>query len=146
MNTNTKAIHPEKKINHSVRNILLAIITVIMALVAVAVIADNMTNRPVVVAENSLNAPFSNALEMQYAQPWLDAQSKSVVAYGNALEAQYAQPWIEAQAPYSNALELQYAQPFLQGTENLSIPVTGPIDCQASLEMFYACQNVYGRP
>ncbi len=56
----------------------------------------------------------NNALEMQYAQPWIEGQSKVVPSFSNALEMQYAQPWLKAQKP----------------------PV-----CHNRLDLFYACQN-----
>jgi hypothetical protein len=132
MNTYTNAMHPKKKVHRTTRNNLFnnaAIIAVGLALVIVAAIAVNMANRPAVVAENNRALPYGNSLEMQYAQPWLNAQGKPVLAYGNALEAQYAQPW-------------------LQGT-NLSILVTGSetsLDCHSSLETLYACKYGYGHP
>ena len=155
MNTYTNAMHPKKKVHRTTRNNLFnkaAIMAVGLALVIVAAIAVNTANRPAVVAENNRALPYGNSLEMQYAQPWLNAQSKPVLAYGNALEAQYAQPWLDVQdktvAAYSNALELQYAQLWLQGT-NLSIVVTGSetsLDCHSSLETLYACKYGYGHP
>jgi hypothetical protein len=51
---------------------------------------------------------YSNALAMQYAQPYLKVQSPVVAS---ALELQYAQPWITGESvQYGNALELQYAE------------------------------------
>ncbi|GAB4577737.1 MAG: hypothetical protein Fur0022_04680 [Anaerolineales bacterium] len=88
-------------------------------------------------AEDITAVSYNNALEMQYAQPWLDEQNKPVIPYSNALEMQYAQPWLDAQAetdiPYSNALEMQYAQPWLDAQKSL--------DCPSRLDLFYACQN-----
>jgi hypothetical protein len=68
---------------------------------------------------------YGNALETQYAQPWINASTKSTVEYGNALELQYAQPWIQ--------------------DADLFIAVTGA-DCHSSLEMLYACQSQNVRP
>ena len=98
-----------------------------VALIAVATLAIYTANQSDV-AENNLSVPYSNALELQYARPWLEAQNKPVVVYGNALELQYAQPWLDA-------------------AQRL-VAVTGrnPLDCGSSLEMFYACQYGYGRP
>ena len=132
MNTYTNAMHPKKKVYRTTRNNLFndaAIIAVGLALVIVAAIAVNRVNRPAVVTENNRARPYGNSLEMQYAQPWLDAQDKTVAAYSNALELKYAQPW-------------------LQGT-NLSIVVTGSetsLDCHSSLETLYACKYGYGHP
>ena len=157
MNTYTNAVNPKEKIHRTARKGLFrntAIMTIVLALVAVAVIAAYMANRPVV-AENSPAVLYSNALEMQYARPWLEAQNKPAVEYSNALELQYARPWLEAQnkpvVVYSNALELQYAQPWLDAAQRL-VAVTGsaqeqnPLDCGSNLEMFYACKYGYGHP
>lgn len=87
--------------------------------------------------ENLPVVSYNNTLEMQYAQPWLEGQNKSVDPYSNALEMQYAQPWLDTQAeadiPYSNALEMQYAQPWLDAQKSL--------DCPSRLDLFYLCQN-----
>jgi len=153
MNTYTNAVHPEQKAHRTTRNHLfpnIAILTVILTLVAVYI-----ANRSAVAAENNLAIPYGNALEMQYARPWLEAQNKSVVTYGNALEMQYAQPWLEAQkksvVAYGNALELQYAQPWLDKAER-PIIVTGiaegqiPLNCSSNMEMLYACKYGYSHP
>ena len=152
MNTYTNAVRPEKKVQRNARKGLFdntAIMTIVLALVAVAVIAIYIANRPVVAADN-LAVPYSNALELQYARPWLEAQNKPVVEYGNALELQYAQPWLEAQnkpvVAYGNALELQYAQPWLDAAQRLvavtsSAQEQNPLDCGSNLEMFYACNT-----
>lgn len=152
---NTKAIHPEKMIDQTAnKNPVnrVAIITVALVLAAVTAIAVNMANRPVVVTDNHPVLPYGNSLEMQYAQPWLNAQNKSVPGYSNALEMQYAQPWLATQnkpvAVYGNALELQYAQPWLQGAKR-PIAVTGSetsLDCLSSIETLYACKYGYGQP
>ena len=123
MNTYTNSMHPKKVVAQPTRNRLFqntAGLTVALVLIVVAVTAIYLANRPVA-ATNSPTVTYGNALEMQYAQPWLDAQNKSAVEYGNALEMQYAQPWLDAQ------------QQVL-------------INCHSSLEMLYACQNGYGRP
>ena len=122
MNTYTNTMHPEKKIQRTTRDNLfsnIAIMTVILTLVTAAAIAVSIANRPVAAAENNLAVPYSNVLELQYAQPWLDVQNKPTVSFGNALELQYAQPWLEAQ------------QQIL-------------LNCHRSLDMLYACQ--YGHP
>ena len=154
MNTHTNAMHPQKKVYRTIRNNLFhntAIMTIILALVTVAATAVYRANRSVVVVENNPALPYSNTLEMQYAQPWLAAQNKPVVTYNNALELQYAQPWLHAQnkpvVAYGNALEMQYAQPW-----QLPIVVTGGaqeqilFNCHGSLEMLYACKYGYGHP
>jgi hypothetical protein len=158
MNTYTKAMHPKKEAHRTSRNNLYhntAMVMIILTLVTMAALAVYIANRPVVAAENNLPVPYSNALEMQYAQPWLKAQNKPVVEYSNALEMQYAQPWLKAQdkpvVEYSNALEMQYAQPWLDKAE-LAIAVTGngqeriPLNCSSSIEMLYACKSGYHQP
>jgi hypothetical protein len=105
---------------------------IMLTLVATAAIAIYIANRPVVAAENNPPILYSNALEMQYAQPWLKAQNKPVVAYSNALEMQYAQPWLDK--------------------AELAIVVTGngeeriPLNCSGSIEMLYACKYGYRQP
>ncbi len=126
MNTYANTIHRITRNNRS-RNT--AIMTIVLALITVAAIAIYMANRSVVGAASNPAVAYSNALEMQYTQPWLEAHNKPVVAYSNALELQYAQPW-------------------LQETKQ-SIAVTGskiPLDCQSSLEMLYACKYGYSQP
>jgi len=144
MNTYTNSMHPKKAVSQASRNRLFqntVSMTVALALVIVAVTAIYLANLPVA-ATNSPSVTYGNALEMQYAQPWLDAHNKPIVSYGNALELQYAQPWLGPQnksvVPYGNALELQYAQPWLEAQQQILL------NCHSSLEMLYACQ--YGRP
>ena len=143
MNTFTNSMHPKKVASQASRNRPfqnMSGLIIVLALVIVAVTAIYQANR-LVAAENKPAIAYSNALEMQYAQPWIDVQNKPVVAFGNALELQYAQPWIDAQnkpaISFGNALELQYAQPWLDAQES-------QLNCHSSLEMMYACQ--YGRP
>ena len=135
MNTYTNPMHPEKEVHRTGRNNLfpnITILTVILTLVTAAAVAVYIANRPVAAAENSLAVPYSNALEMQYARPWLEVQNKSIVEYSNALELQYARPWLEAQ--------------------NKPIVVTGNAQeqilptCHSSLEMLYACKYGDVRP
>ena len=114
-----------------------------------------IANRSAAAREDITAVPYSNALEMQYARPWLEAQNRPVVEYSNALELQYAQPWLDAQnkpvVRYGNALELQYAQPWLDKVEH-PVVVTGntqeqlPLQCSSSMEMLYACMNGFGLP
>ena len=158
MNTYTNAMHPKKEADRTARNNKFqntAIIIVILALVTTAAISGYIANRPVAATENNSPVPYSNALEMQYARPWLEKQNKSAISYSNAMELQYARPWLEAQnkpvVPYGNALELQYAQPWLDKAEQ-SIVVTGnaqgqtPLNCSSSMEMLYACKNGFSLP
>ena len=135
MNMYTRATHPKKEAHRTVRNNLVrdtAIITVILMLVTLASISAYRSNQPVVAAENKVTVPYSNALEMQYARPWLEAQNEPVVEYGNALELQYAQPWLDR--------------------AEQSILVTGnpqeqiPLSCSSSMELLYACKYGFGLP
>jgi len=178
---------------HLSRDIALAVSGIV--LVAVAAIAIFVTNQPANVGipitgndlarryENNpellfaqrwmesqaLNKPvvkYGNAMEMQYAQPWILAANKPVVEYGNDMELLYAQPWLDAQAQaqsksviaYGNNMEMQYAQPWLDKMSG--IPVTGgnpavtrvfataeiPLNCNFSIEMLYACKYGFGLP
>lgn len=135
MNTYTNTMHPQKEGHRTARNDLFrnrAIVTIILTLVTAAAIAVFIANRPVVAAENNLNAPYSNVLEMQYAQPWLEAQKKPVITYGNALEWQYARPWLaKAERPSV-------------GTGNVQEQI--PLNCSSSIEMLYACKYGFGLP
>jgi hypothetical protein len=157
MNTYTNAVRPEEKADrttHKNSSRTMAIMAFALALVILSIIATYTANRPIV-GENNLAVPYSNALELQYARPWLEAQNKPAVEYGNALELQYARPWLEVQNKpvvfYGNALEMQYAQPWLDQAQQL-IAVTGSVqeqnalDCGSSLEMFYGCKYGDGRP
>jgi len=129
MNTYTNVVHPKKKVDQTTRIKSVTIIVVVLALIAVAAVTAYLTYQPVIVAKNTSPIPFSHALEMQYAQPWLDTQNTPVITYGNALELQYAQPWLQK--------------------AKLSIAATGrelPIDCNVNLEMLYACKYGYSRP
>jgi hypothetical protein len=158
MNTYTNAVQPKTEGHQTARNHLFhntAIVAIILVLVTMVAIAVYIASQPAVASENGLAVPYSNALEMQYARPWLEAQNKPVVPYSNALEMQYAQPWLEAQnksmVAYGNALELQYAQPWLEKAK-LPIVVTGnaqeqlPLNCSSSMEMLYACKAEFGLP
>ena len=158
MNTYTNSMHPKKEIQRAARNDPFhnpAIIVLTLTLVATVALAIFIANRPVATAENTKAVPYSNALEMQYARPWLEAQKKPVVEYSNALEMQYARPWLEAQnkpvVEYGNAMELQYAQPWLDKAE-LQTEVTDypqeqiPLNCSSSMELLYACKYGFGLP
>jgi len=121
MNTYTDTMQPKKEADRTTRTNLFqnpAIVTIILTLVAAIAVAVFITNRPVGAAKNNPAVPYSNALEMQYARPWLESQNKPVVTYGNALELQYARPWLDAEnnpiTTFGNALELKYAQPWLE--------------------------------
>jgi hypothetical protein len=135
MNTFTNAMHPKKEADRTARNNKFqntAIIIVILALVTTAAISGYIANRPVAAAENNSPVPYSNALEMQYARPWLEKQNKPAISYSNALELQYAQPWLDK--------------------AEQSIVVTGnaqgqtPLNCSSSMEMLYACKNGFSLP
>jgi hypothetical protein len=157
MNTYTDTMKPKKEADRTTRTNLFqnpAIVTVILTLVATIAVAIFITNRSAGTAKNNPAIPYSNALEMQYARPWLESQNKPVVTFGNALELQYARPWLETHktsvAQYGNALELQYARPWLDKAKQ-PIVVTGnadgqaPINCSTSMEMLYACKNGFGQ-
>jgi hypothetical protein len=152
MNTYTDTIQPKKKADRTTPTNQFqnpVIVTIILTLVAAIAVAVFIVNRSVGAAKNNPAIPYSNALEMQYARPWLEAQNKPAVTYGNALEMQYAQPWLKAQnkpvVAYSNALEMQYAQPWLDKAQS-AIVVTGtaqeqiPLNCSSTIEMLYACK------
>ena len=99
MNTLTNSTHPKKMVPQTTRNSLFrntAIMTVVMALAIVAAIGFYLANRPVA-AENSLSVTYSNALELQYAQPWQlpiavpgDAQEQILLNCNSSLEMLYA--------------------------------------------------------
>ena len=178
MNTYTNTMNPKKEVQPAARSHLFlntAVAVIILTLVTAAAVAIFIANRSTAVAEDHRAIPYSNALEMQYARPWLESRNKSVAAYSNALELQYAKPWLDAQnkpvvvyssalelqyaqpwleahnrsaVAYSNALELQYAQPWLDKTQ-LGIAVTGNVqepNCSSSIEMLYACKFGFGLP
>lgn len=130
MNTYTNTMHPEKKVHRTARNPLfpnIAILTIILTLVTAVATAVFIANRSAVAAEDNLAVPYSNALEMQYARPWLEAQNKPVLTYGNALELQYAQPWLDK-------------------AEQSIVAQQIPLDCSSSMEMLYACKFGFGLP
>lgn len=133
MNTYTNTAQPKKEVHRTARNHLfhyITIVAVILTLVTAAAIASSASNRAAIAGENNVAVPYSNALEMQYARPWLDAQNKSVVAYSNILELQYAQPWLD--------------KANLVVTANTQEQV--PLNCSSSMEMLYACKSGYGLP
>lgn len=147
MSTYTNTMQPEKKVAPNARNRRfqnVATLAALLMLVVAVAIGVFLANGSAVAAENNLAVPYSNALELQYARPWLEAQNKPAVAFSNALELQYAQPWLDAQQKpivvYGNALELQYARPWLDAQEQLSL------NCSSSIEMLYACKYGYGLP
>ena len=110
---------------------------------------------------------YSDALAMQYAQPWLDKQQAAAprIPYSDALAMQYAQPWLDKQnveaagvVQYSEALAMQYAQPWLDKqlaettstfpyTDFLALFYAQPWlekqqrqNCNGRLDEMYACQ------
>ena len=158
MNTYTDTIQPKKEADRTKRTNQFqnpVVVTIILMLVAAIAVAVFIANRPAGASKNNAAVPYSNALEMQYARPWLEAQNKPVATYGNAMELQYAQPWLDAQnkltVTYGDALEFQYAQPWLDKAER-PIAVTGsaqeqsPLNCSSTIEMLYACKAGFGRP
>ena len=155
MNTYTNTMNPKKDVQPPARHNLFlnaAIVAVILTLVTAAAVAAFNANRSAAAVENDRAIAYSNALEMQYARPWLEAKNKPFSAYSNALELQYAQLWLDGRnkpvLAYSNALELQYAQPWLEKAEQF-IAVTGnapELNCSSSIEMLYACKYGVGLP
>jgi hypothetical protein len=82
--------------------------------------------------KNNPVVSFGNALELQYARPWLEAENKPAVTYSNALELQYARPW------------LNKAEQFIVVTNNAQGQIS--LNCSSSIEMLYACKFGYGLP
>lgn len=107
-----------------------AIMALGLALVILVALAAYIANRSTVVVQTDPALSYSNALEMQYAQPWLAAQNKPVVTHTNALELQYAQPWLDKQS-----------KPIVVTGDDQGAP-----NCQSSIEMLYACKYGNGRP
>ena len=135
MNTYTNALHPKKEGHQTARNNLFhntAIVTIIFVLVTTVAVAAYIASRPAVVAEKGLAVPYSNALELQYARPWLEPQNKPVAVYRNALELQYARPWLDQ------------AERLIVVTGNAQEQI--PLNCSSSMEMLYACKSGYGLP
>ena len=130
MSAHKNADHPGNKIDRTTSNNLLAIITMLLVLITVAAITIVLTVQPTVITGSILDVPYSNAMEMLYAQPFINSQNNSVAAYGNALEMQYAQPWIHETDMY--------------------IAVTGvgepSFACHSNLETLHACNAKYGHP
>ena len=123
----------------------LFVITIIL-LSALVVILITVQSRNSQAAESISIQPvvYNNALEMKYAQPWLDKAKSAApaVRYSEALAMQYAQPWLDKQkveaasvVQYSDALSLQYAQPWLDKQQTQS--------CNGRLDMMYACRHGY---
>ena len=138
MNTYTDTIQPKKQADRAARTNSFqnpAIVTIILTLVAAIAVAVFIANRPAAAAEIHSAVTYSNALELQYAQPWLERQNKPIAAYSNALELQYARPWLETQsnksvATYGNALELQYAQPWLEVRNRPAVTYSNALELQ----------------
>jgi len=123
------------------RPALFLITIILLAALVITLITVQSRNSQAAESASAQPVVYSNALEMQYAQPWLDnAQAAApLVAYSNALEMQYAQPWLDKQkvevapaAQYSHALEMQYAQPWLDKQQSQN--------CNGRLDEMYACQ------
>lgn len=98
---------------------------------------EMMYARPYLEAQNKTSVQWGNALELQYARPYLEAQKKSVARSISLLELQYARPYLEAQnkasIQWGNALEMQYARPWLDRQKSPA--------CPSRLDLFYACRN-----
>ena len=93
MNTYTNSMHPKKVVSQTTRNRLFqnaASMTVILVLVIVAVTAIYLANQPVT-ASNNAPVTYGNAMELQYARPWLDAQQQILLLNcHSSLEMLYA--------------------------------------------------------
>jgi hypothetical protein len=161
--THTKGTRPAKAFQASPQRLvtfLLVGLTLVLFLAVDLIATLTNSNRTTGTEEKPVAVSYSNALEMQYAQPWLDTQNKGTIPFSNAIEVQYAQPWLDAQnkaaIPFSNALEMQYAQPWLDAQDKAAIPYGNALemqyakpwldaqkllDCHSRLDLFYACQN-----
>jgi|GEM_PF-2207450 hypothetical protein len=129
MNTYTDTIQPKKKADRTTHTNQFqnpVIVTIILTLVAALAVAVFIVNRSVGAAKNNPAIPYGNALEMQYARPWLEGQNKPAVTYSNALELQYAQPWLDK------------AESAIVVTGNAQERI--PLNCSSSIEMLYACK------
>lgn len=82
------------------RPALFVITIILLAALVITLITVQSRNSQAAESASAQPVVYSNALEMQYAQPWLDKQKVEVapaVQYSHALEMQYAQPWLEKQ-------------------------------------------------
>lgn len=119
---------------------LLGISLILLAAFVITFITVQSRNSQAVKNANPQPVVYSDALAMQYAQPWLAKQQVAMLAaqYSNTLAMQYAQPWLDKSqvvaVPYSDALAMQYAQPWLDKQQ--AAPVT--FTYNDFLELFYA--------
>ena len=131
--------------NHHNRNVLFVIGIAVIIGLAMMLVTLQPKNQSTAISSNVETIAYNNALEMQYAQPWLNAQSVKIapaVQYTDALAMQYAQPWLDAQSidatsavKYTDSLAMQYAQPWLDAQ---SIDATSTVQYTNALEMQYA--------
>lgn len=160
---------PAHPINHHRLFLFALSVALLVALVGITT-SYRSTTSSISTTSSENAAPYSDALAMQYAQPWLDAQKHTaVIPYSDALAMQYAQPWLDAQKrtaviPYSDALAMQYAQPWLdsqKGEPDTRIEYSNALammyaqpwldqqkvtGCNGRLDLFYACQHGYRPP
>ena len=122
-------------VNHS-RITYFTLVALTAVAVMVAIVLTPTDGNPFTGMEDTVVASYSNALEMQYAHPWIESQNNVAIPYSKALEMQYAQSWLNAQklaaVRYGNALEMQYAQPWLDAQYST--------DCHSRLDLVYTCQ------
>jgi len=128
------------------RRMVLVLMGIALVMALVVAILRPTANR-VSSASTARVVPYGNALEMQYARPWLNAQKYEAtpIPYSNALEMQYAWPWLEVQenetatpTRYNEALSWFYARPWLTPQTSLN--------CHSRLDILYACQYGYWQP
>ena len=98
----------------------LVIVAAILFLPGLVVALVGIQSRNINIAANNSSkaVAYTNALALEYAQPYLEANNGIAIEFGDALAMQYAQPWLEADAAamsttFSDALALEYAQLWL---------------------------------
>jgi hypothetical protein len=152
------------------RNVLLSLVGLALIL-GLSLAVTIAVTRPIASGATDTSSaslvPYSNALAMHYAQPWLQPQKRTAaIPYSDALALHYAQPWLvtqknetEATITYSNALAMLYAQPRMAAERSematnvtysnaLAMHYAQPwltnqstLSCHSGLDAFYACQN-----
>lgn len=118
---------------------LLIVAGILFAIGLVAALAAIQSRNSSAASSASVEAvSYNNALALDYAQPYLAANTGVTAEFGDALAMQYAQPYLEAEADaaamtptFSDALAQEYARPWLD-TER---------SCNGRLDEMYACQN-----
>ena len=116
--------HIEEKHTHRFAFIVIGVVALTLAAAIYLNLPKASTNEAVGAIAPSV--PYSHALEMQYAQPWLNAMNRVTVTYGNAMAMQYAQPWLDAMKKTNvtcgNSMEMQYAKPWLDAQKTIVCP------------------------